>query len=37
VVSGAVPTGLLPLVVLGITGVLIFWFLRHAPCDRNNP
>jgi membrane protease YdiL (CAAX protease family) len=37
VVSGAVPTGLLPLVVLGITGVLIFWFLRYARCDGKNP
>jgi len=34
VVSGAVPTGVLPLLVLGFTGILIILFLRHAARDR---
>ncbi len=33
-VSGAVPTGLVPLLVLGFTGILIALFLRHAARDR---
>jgi hypothetical protein len=34
VVSGAVPTGLVPLAVLGFTGILILLFLCHATRDR---
>ncbi len=34
VVSGAVPTGVLPLLALGFTGILIAMFLRHATRDR---
>ena len=34
VVSGAVPTGVLPLLVLGSTGILIALYLRHASRDR---
>lgn len=37
VVSGAVPTGLVPLAVLGLTGILIVLFLRHATRDRQCP
>lgn len=37
VVSGAVPTGLLPLAVLGFTGILIALYLRHVSCDRKSP
>lgn len=37
VVSGAVPTGLVPLAVLGFTGILIILFLRHATRDRQCP
>jgi hypothetical protein len=37
VVSGAVPTGLVPWAVLGVTGGLILFFLRHVSCDRKNP
>jgi membrane protease YdiL (CAAX protease family) len=37
VVSGAVPTGLVPLAVLGFTGILIVLFLRHATRDRQCP
>ncbi len=37
VVSGAVPTGLVPLAVLGFTGILVVLFLRHAARDRQNP
>ena len=35
VVSGAVPTGVLPLMVLGFTGNLIILFLRHAARGRH--
>lgn len=34
VVSGAVPTGVLPLLVLGFSGILIALDLRHASRDR---
>jgi membrane protease YdiL (CAAX protease family) len=37
VVSGAVPTGLVPLAVLGFTGILLVLFLRHATRDRQCP
>lgn len=37
VVSGAVPTGLVPFAVLGFTGILIALFLRHATRDRQCP
>ena len=37
VVSGAVPTGLVPLVVLGFTGMLIALYLRHVSRDRKSP
>lgn len=37
VVSGAVPTGLVPLVVLGFTGILIALYLRHVSRDRKSP
>ena len=36
VVSGAVPTGLVPLAVLSFTGILIVLFLRHATCGRQS-
>lgn len=36
VVGGAVPTGLVPLGVLAITGVLITLYLRHGARDRSN-
>lgn len=37
VVSGAVPTGLVPLIVLGLTGILIALYLRHVFRDRKSP
>lgn len=34
VVSGAVPTGLVPLFFLLLTGILVWLFLRHEPASR---